>query len=62
MVDTNVEPFSMKQIADAPREIIKDINDLLKSSSDIDDEQKGQSKKKQVIPVVEGFFTNVRPN
>lgn len=62
LVDTNVEPFSMEQIANAPKEFIKDINDILKCSSDIDDEQKGQSEKKQVKPVVEGFFTNVRPN
>lgn len=67
LIDTNVEPFSMGDIVKAPREFIKDVNDMLcnKNSDDKEEEKKKVSPilKKQVKkPVVEGFFTNVRPN
>tara|TARA_Y100000389_G_scaffold191879_1_gene218699 strand:+ start:550 stop:900 length:351 start_codon:yes stop_codon:yes gene_type:complete len=65
LVDSKVEPFSMpsmKDMMDAPKEFVKDINDVICNKSG--DEKKEKIKTKPVLkkPVVEGFFTNVRPN
>ena len=65
LVDTSVEPFSMGDIVKAPKEFIKDVNDVLcnKNSDDTEKKEVTPILKKQVKkPVVEGFFTNVRPN
>tara|TARA_Y100001980_G_C14539958_1_gene317547 strand:+ start:1637 stop:1987 length:351 start_codon:yes stop_codon:yes gene_type:complete len=65
LVDSKVEPFSMpsmKDIMDAPKEFVKDINDVICNKSG--DEKNKDNKKitHQKKPVVEGFFTNRNPN
>ena len=66
LIDSKVEPFTMpsiKDIADAPKELVKDLNDLICKKGH--DEEKKEPKKVTPIlkkPVVEGFFTNVKPN
>ena len=65
LVDTNVEPFSMRDIVQAPKEFIKDINDVICNKNSDEKESKEVTpilKKPIKKPVVEGFFTNVRPN
>jgi hypothetical protein len=66
LIDSKVEPFSMpsiKDITNAPKELVKDLNDLICKKGD--EKEKKESKKVTPIlkkPVVEGFFTNVNPN
>jgi hypothetical protein len=66
LVDSNVEPFSMpsmKDIMTAPKELVKDINDVIcNKGSKKDKKEEKVSPPTLKKPVVEGFFTNVNPN
>ena len=64
LIDTSVEPFSMSDIVNAPGEFIKDINDVIsnKKNEKKTNKEEGEVSKPQKKPVVEGFFTNIRPN
>ena len=63
LVDTKVEPFSMGDIVKAPKEFIKDLNDVLSNkNSDETETKKVTPSKPMKKPVVEGYFTNVGPN
>lgn len=63
LIHTSVEPFSMSDIAKAPSEFIKDINDVISNKNNKTKTNKEDKvSKPQEKPVVEGFFTNIRPN
>ena len=63
----DVESFSMpsiKNIIDTPNQMVNDLNDIFKKKGDKHCEENKKEKKEPKLkkPVVEGFFTNIRPN
>ena len=62
LTKSDVESFSMpsmKNILDTPNQMVHDLNDIFKKKEHKDDKEEEFKLKK---PVVEGFFTNIRPN
>jgi len=66
LTKSDVEAFSMpsmKNILDTPTQMVNDLNDILKKKEVKGDKEKKEKKEPKLKkPVVEGFFTNIRPN
>ena len=64
---SNVEPFisapSLSEMKNVPSQVLNDLNDILQKGGD-KKKEKDETKKPIELkkPVVEGFFTNIRPN